>query len=66
MADPTAPVGAIRTGSTGVDQAGNVWYLGLSGLTFVATMTLPLPQSAPIGQQQSQTPTPAQEELPTE
>jgi hypothetical protein len=66
MADPTAPVGAVRTGSTGVDQAGNVWYLGLSGLTFIATIALPLPQAAPADTSGSTQPTPAQEELPTE
>jgi len=45
--NPTAPVGPVRTGSTGIDQAGNIWYIGIggTGLTFLATTTLPLPAS---------------------
>jgi hypothetical protein len=40
-----SPVGGVRTERVGIDQAGNLWYLGISGWYYLATTTLPVPQS---------------------
>jgi len=41
-----SPSGPVKTGTLGIDKAGNVWYLGVSGWYYLTTVTLPLPQSA--------------------
>ena len=41
-----SPSGPVKTGTVGIDKAGNVWYLGVSGWYYLTTVTLPLPQSA--------------------
>ena len=41
---PSAPVGTLKLGTTGVDGAGNIWLITLSGNFFVAQWTGALPR----------------------
>jgi hypothetical protein len=56
MANPTAPVGPLKIGTVGIDQAGNVWGM-IAGKApiFIATMPAPLPL---LDEQPAQTPPP--------
>jgi hypothetical protein len=48
LVNPTAPVGGVVTGTTGIDRAGNVWLMAgpprlSASWTFVATVAFPAP-----------------------
>ena len=53
LANPTAPVGGVITGTTGIDRAGNVWLMAgpprlAASWTFVATVAFPAPYPAAL------------------
>lgn len=42
--NPTVPVGPLKTGPVGIDNAGNVWTIPMSGPpVFVANIGTPIP-----------------------
>jgi hypothetical protein len=45
---PTTPTGPLKTGTTGVDTIGQVWFIGLNGLTYLVTWTGAIPRMAEV------------------